>query len=133
MYEGARIFNDVAYNDGYTMGDRAMYYLIGMATALALIAVLGNVKSLASLGKRTLPIYIMHMPVYAFLVELGTYEIAGEKGVPAVAGWVFLAAGGCICLFGTKVFAGIFNAVANLWYKTLPGLFAGKADKAQSA
>ena len=44
-----------------------------------------------------------------------------------------LAAGGCICLFGTKEFAGIFNAVANLWYKTLPGLFAGKADRAQSA
>ena len=133
VYEGARIFNDVAYTDGYTMVDRAMYYLIGIATALALIAVLGNVKSFASLGKRTLPVYIMHMPAYAFLVELGTYEVAGEKGIPAVAGWVFLAAGGCICLFGTKEFAGIFNAVANLWYKTLPGLFAGKADKGQSA
>ena len=42
VYEGARIFNDVAYTDGYTMVDRAMYYLIGIATALALIAVLGQ-------------------------------------------------------------------------------------------
>ncbi|WP_294451915.1 acyltransferase family protein [uncultured Gemmiger sp.] len=133
VYEGARIFNDVAYNAGYTAADRAMFYLIGLATSLALIAVLGNVKSLASLGKRTLPIYILHMPVYAFLVELGTYEIAGEKNIPAVAGWVFLTAGGCICLFGTKPFAVVLNFAANIWYKILPGLAARSGDRTASA
>ena len=120
VYEGARIFNDVAYNDGYTMEDRAWFYLIGILTSLVLIAFLGNVRTLASLGKRTLPVYIMHMPVYAFLVELGTYAIAGEKEVAAVAGWVFLAAGGTICLFVSAPIAGLFNLVANIWYKLLP-------------
>ena len=124
VYENARIFNDVAYNSGYTAVDRAMFYLIGLATSLALIAVLGNGKTLAALGKRTLPIYILHMPAYAFLVELGTYAIAGEKNIPAVAGWVFLAAGGCVCLFGAKPFAALFDIVANIWYKILPGLAA---------
>lgn len=124
VYENARIFNDVAYNSGYTAVDRAMFYLIGLATSLALIAVLGNGKTLAALGKRTLPIYILHMPAYAFLVELGTYAIAGEKNIPAVAGWVFLAAGGCVCLFGAKPFAVLFDIVANIWYKILPGLAA---------
>lgn len=133
VYEGARIFNDVAYTSGYTAADRAVFYLIGLATSLALIAVLGNVKSLASLGKRTLPIYILHMPVYAFLVELGTYEIAGEKNLPAVAGWVFLAAGGCIGLFGAKPFAVILDFVANIWYKILPGLAARSGDRTASA
>ena len=46
VYEGARIFNDVAYTAGYTIADRAMFYLIGLASALALIAVLGNVRAL---------------------------------------------------------------------------------------
>lgn len=133
VYEGARIFNDVAYNSGYTPADRAMFYLIGLATSLALIAVLGNVKSLASLGKRTLPVYILHMPAYAFLVELGTYEIAGEKNIPAVAGWVFLAAGGCICLFGTRPFAVLLDFLANIWYKILPGLAARSRNKTASA
>ena len=102
------------------MEDRAWFYLIGILTSLVLIAFLGNVRTLASLGKRTLPVYIMHMPVYAFLVELGTYAIAGEKEVAAVAGWVFLAAGGTICLFASAPIAGLFNLVANIWYKLLP-------------
>ena len=133
VYEGARIFNDVAYTAGYTIADRAMFYLIGLASALALIAVLGNVRALASLGKRTLPIYIMHMPVYAFLVELGCYEAAGGKGVPAVAGWVFLAAGGCVCLFGAKPVTAVFGFAANLWYKVLPGLAKRAGDAGAKA
>ena len=133
VYEGARIFNDVAYTAGYTIADRAMFYLIGLASALALIAVLGNVRALASLGKRTLPIYIMHMPVYAFLVELGCYEAAGGKGVPAVAGWVFLAAGGCVCMFGAKPVTAVFGFAANLWYKVLPGLAKRAGDACAKA
>ena len=128
VYEGARIFHDVAYNAGYTPADRALTYLIGLGTALALIAVLGSVRTFAELGRRTLPIYIMHMPVYAFLVQLGTYEAAGEKGAAAVAGWVFLAAGGCICLFGAKPIAWLFGLAANLWYKVLPGWLGRTRD-----
>ena len=124
VYESPRIFHDVAYRDGYTMVDRAMVYLIGLSTALALIAVLGNVRIFADLGKRTLPIYILHLPAYAFLVELGCYETVAGKVLPAVVGWVFLAAGGAICLFGSRPFTALFNLVANLWYKILPGLFS---------
>ena len=129
VYEGARIFHDVAYTDGYAMSDRAATYLIGLLTVLALIALLGRVQTLASLGRRTLPVYIMHMLVYAFLIELGAYEAAGGKGTLAVAGWVFLAAGGCIGLFGSRPASAIFDLVANLWYKKLPALLrAGRQD-----
>ena len=125
VYEGARIFHDVAYGEGYAVSDRALTYLIGLVTAVALIAVLGRVRLLADLGRRTLPIYILHMPVYAFLVQLGTYEAAGGKGALAVAGWVFLAAGGCVCLFGSRPAAAVFDWAANLWYKKLPALWQG--------
>ena len=133
VYENARIFQDTAYGAGYTVADRAIFYLIGLASSLALIAVLGNVRILAGLGKRTLPIYIMHMPVYAFLVELGTYEAAGGKGILAIAGWVFLAAGGCICLFGAKPVTAVFGFAANLWYKVLPGLAKRAGDAGAKA
>ena len=129
VYEGARIFNDVAYTDGYTMTDRGLFYLIGLLSALALIAALGNIRPLASLGKRTLPIYIVHMPVYAFLVELGVYAVANEKGMPAMAGWVFLAAGGTVCLFGAVPIAALFDFVASLWYKWMPAAFRIARDE----
>ncbi|WP_294496608.1 acyltransferase family protein [uncultured Gemmiger sp.] len=130
VYEGARIFHDVPYHEGYTMLDRGMFYLIGLATALALLAVLGRGQLLAGLGRRTLPIYLVHMPVYAFLVQLGCYEAAGGKGTVSVAGWVFLAAGGCVCLFGSKPFTALFDLVANLWYKVLPSFLRRRSGPA---
>ena len=75
VYEGARIFQSDAYAvGGYLMQDRAVFYLLGFGTVLAITPILGLIKPLASLGQRTLPIYILHMPLYALLVQLGCYE-----------------------------------------------------------
>ncbi|MDD4850506.1 MAG: acyltransferase family protein [Gemmiger sp.] len=126
VYEGARIFHDAPYGAGYTMATRAAFYLIGILTTLALVAVLGNSRTLASLGRRTLPVYILHMPVLAFLIELGTYAPPNEKGALAVAGWVVFAAGGTVCLLAAKPVCALFTGVANLWYKGIPALLRQK-------
>ena len=57
VYEGARIFQSDAYAvGGYLMQDRAVFYLLGFGTVLAITPILGLIKPLASLGQRTLPI-----------------------------------------------------------------------------
>lgn len=81
VYEGARIFQSDAYAvGGYLMQDRAVFYLLGFGTVLAITPILGLIKPLASLGQRTLPIYILHMPLYALLVQLGCYEACASHG-----------------------------------------------------
>ena len=124
VYENARIFHDVAYGDGYTMLSRGAFYLIGTLTALFLISALGNCKTLASLGKRTLPIYIFHMPVLWFLIQLGVHDMAATKGIPALAGWLVLVVGGVVCFFGSKPVCTVCTGIANLWYKILPSVIA---------
>ena len=57
LRESAKIFNDVAYGEGYAMPDRARFYAIGIVTSLALIAALGGCKAFAGLGKKTLAVY----------------------------------------------------------------------------
>ena len=89
VYEGARIFQSDAYAvGGYLMQDRAVFYLLGFGTVLAITPILGLIKPLASLGQRTLPIYILHMPLYALLVQLGCYEACASHGLPAVITWL---------------------------------------------
>ena len=124
VYEGPTIFHDAAYGAAYQMADRSLFYLVGTLTALALITILGGSKTLAGLGKRTLPVYILHMPVLAFLQQLGTFEPPNTHGAWAVAGWVLLTAGGAVCFLSAKPVCAVCTGVANLWYKTLPGLIA---------
>ena len=47
LRESAKIFNDVAYGDGYAMPDRARFYAIGIVTSLALIAAQKNAGGLS--------------------------------------------------------------------------------------
>ena len=134
VYEGARIFQDAAYQAGFAMADRAVFYLVGLATSLALIGLLGQCRALADLGRRTLAVYVLHMPVLAFLIELGTYAPPNDKGTLAVAGWVAVTAGGTLCLLASRPVTAAFTAAADLWYKTLPALLQrGAQDRSTRA
>ena len=101
LRESAKIFNDVAYGEGYAMPDRAWFYAIGIMTSLALIAALGGCKAFAGLGKKTLAVYLFHMPIFAFYSELGFFRLAHEKPLPVTVVFVLLEALGCVCLLAS--------------------------------
>lgn len=125
VYEGARIFQSDAYAvGGYLMQDRAVFYLLGFGTVLAITPILGLIKPLASLGQRTLPIYILHMPLYALLVQLGCYEVCASHGLPAVITWLCFIIPAVVALCASAPVCAILNGIANIWYKTLPALFS---------
>lgn len=115
--DSANIFNDVPYGDGYTMSDRAVFLLVGIVTSVALVAALGGCRALAPLGRRTLPIYLLHLPILTFLVDLGFYEPAREKPVAVIIAWFTLEALGAICLLYSTPVNRVFNTLANLWYR----------------
>lgn len=117
--ESAKIFNDVPYGEGYAMQDRAVFLLVGIVTSIGLVAALGGCRIFANLGKRTLPIYLLHMPILTFLVDLGFYEPAREHPVPVIIAWVVLEATGCLCILYTGPVNRIFTWLANLWYRPL--------------
>lgn len=124
VFENGRIFQASSYAaDGYAMQDRAAFYLVGLLTTLALAGVLGGCKPLAGLGRRTLPVYILHMPTYALLVELGTYAAVNERGLAAELPWVAFAVMGTVCACASAPVCALMNGAANLWYKTLPALW----------
>lgn len=114
--ESAKIFNDVAYGEGYAMSDRAVFLLVGIVTSVGLVAALGGLRPLAGLGKRTLPIYLLHLPILTFLVELGFYEPARERPVAVIIAWVTLEALGCLCILYSHPVNTALNRLANLWY-----------------
>ena len=106
------------------MQDRAVFYLLGFGTVLAITPILGLIKPLASLGQRTLPIYILHMPLYALLVQLGCYEACASHGLPAVITWLCFIIPAVVALCASAPVCAILNGIANIWYKTLPALFS---------
>lgn len=115
--DSAKIFNDVAYGEGYTLSDRALFLLVGIVTSVALVAVLGGLRPLAPLGRRTLPIYLLHMPILTFLVDFGFYEPARERPVAVIIAWFTLQALGCLCILSSEPVNRLFNWLANLWYR----------------
>lgn len=115
--DSAKIFNDVAYGEGYTMSDRALFLLVGIVTSIALVAALGGLRALSPLGRRTLPIYLLHMPILTFLVDLGFYEPAREKPVAVIIAWFTLQALGTLCILCSGPVNHLFNTLANLWYR----------------
>lgn len=117
LSESAKIFNDVAYGEGYAMEDRARFLLVGIVTSLGLVAVLARFRPLAFLGRRTLPIYLLHMPMLTFLVDLGFYEPARQMTTPVIVAWVLLEAIGCLCMLGNEPMNRAFGAIANVWYR----------------
>ena len=106
------------------LGNAAVFYLLGFGTVLAITPILGLIKPLASLGQRTLPIYILHMPLYALLVQLGCYEACASHGLPAVITWLCFIIPAVVALCASAPVCAILNGIANIWYKTLPALFS---------
>lgn len=115
--ESAKIFNDVAYGEGYALPDRALFLMVGIVTSVGLVAAVGGCRIFAPLGRRTLPIYLLHFPILTFLIELGFYEPAREHPVPVIVAWVVLEATGCFCMLYSQPVNRLFNFVTNLWYK----------------
>ena len=99
------------------MPDRARFCAIGIVTSLALIAALGGCKAFAGLGKKTLAVYLFHMPIFAFYSELGFFQLAHEKPLPVTVVFVLLEALGCVCLLASAPVSKTFDAVANVWYR----------------
>ncbi|MFR3791454.1 MAG: acyltransferase family protein [Blautia massiliensis (ex Durand et al. 2017)] len=117
LSESAKIFNDVAYGDGYGMPDRALFLLVGIVTSLGLVAALGGCRVFAALGRRTLPIYLLHLPILTFLVDFGFYEPARQMATPVIVAWVLLEAIGCLCILNSEPVNRAFSWLANVWYK----------------
>ena len=126
-YEGARIFEENSYAvGGYTMADRAGFYLVGIATTVALAGLVGGSRALANLGRRTLPVYILHMPIYALLVQLGCYEASGSRGLGAICAWLCLMIPAVFALCTSRPVCLVMDGIANFWYKKKSDLLTKK-------
>lgn len=116
--ESAKLFHDVPYGDGYAPPDRALFYLIGFVSCVALVCLCANCKALAPLGRRTLPVYLLHLPILTALIECGVYEpLRGGATLPIVL-FVVLLTAGAVQLLGNRVVGACFNQLAGIWYKT---------------
>ncbi len=71
MDHSAELFHDVSYAGGDRVQYRVVFYLVGIATTAALTVLASRWHLLAGLGRHTLAIYLLHLPVQALLVELG--------------------------------------------------------------
>ena len=96
--------------EGYKDNKEEFYLLV-------LIAALGGCKAFAGLGKKTLAVYLFHMPIFAFYSELGFFRLAHEKPLPVTVVFVLLEALGCVCLLASAPVSKTFDAVANVWYR----------------
>ena len=70
------------------------------------------------LGTRTLPIYLLHMPVYAYMIHR-TDLFDRIIGTPAALAVFALMAVFCIVIFGNKWTAGIFNRFMGISFQKL--------------
>ena len=122
-FEGERLFQSASYAAGnYTMADRAVFYLVGTVTVLVMIGLAAGRPHLAALGQRTLPVYILHMPLYELMILLGCYQITAEKGWEGVLLWLGCFIPGALCALSSWPVWQATDCLCNLWYKTLPGL-----------
>ena len=108
------------------MADRAGFYLVGIATTVALAGLVGGSRALANLGRRTLPVYILHMPIYALLVQLGCYEASGSRGLGAICAWLCLMIPAVFALCTSRPVCLVMDGIANFWYKKKSGLLTKK-------
>lgn len=80
MDHSAELFHDVSYAGGDRVQYRVVFYLVGIATTAALTVLASRWHLLAGLGRHTLAIYLLHLPVQALLVELGLYDLMLREG-----------------------------------------------------
>lgn len=117
MDHSAELFHDVSYAGGDRVEFRLVFYLVGIVTTAALAAALSSRRALAGLGRRTLAIYLLHLPIQALLVELGAYDLMRGKPLPVVVVWVALLGGATLALLNWEPIQRVCNAVTNCWYK----------------
>ena len=71
----------------------------------------------AGLGRHTLAIYLLHLPVQALLVELGLYDLMRGKATIVVVLWSVLLAAVTLAVLNLSPVQRACDAVANCWYK----------------
>ena len=92
MDHSAELFHDVSYAGGDRVQYRVVFYLVGIVTTAALTVLASRRHLLAGLGRHTLAIYLLHLPVQALLVELGLYDLMRGKATIFVVLWSVLLA-----------------------------------------
>ena len=96
---------------------RVVFYLVGIATTAALTVLASRRHLLAGLGRHTLAIYLLHLPVQALLVELGLYDLMRGKATIVVVLWSVLLAAVTLAVLNLSPVQRACDAVANCWYK----------------
>lgn len=117
MDHSAELFHDVSYAGGDRVQYRVVFYLVGIATTAALTVLASRWHLLAGLGRHTLTIYLLHLPVQALLVELGLYDLMRGKATIVVVLWSVLLAAVTLAVLNLSPVQRACDAVANCWYK----------------
>ena len=108
---------DVSYAGGDRVQYRVVFYLVGIATTAALTVLASRWHLLAGLGRHTLAIYLLHLPVQALLVELGLYDLMRGKATIVVVLWSVLLAAVTLAVLNLSPVQRACDAVTNCWYK----------------
>ena len=117
MDHSAELFHDVSYAGGDRVQYRVVFYLVGIVTTAALTVLASRRHLLAGLGRHTLAIYLLHLPVQALLVELGLYDLMRGKATIVVVLWSVLLAAVTLAVLNLSPVQRACDAVANCWYK----------------
>ena len=113
----AELFHDVSYAGGDRPEYRIVFYLVGIATTAALVAAFSSGRRLTGLGRRTLAIYLLHLPILALLVQLQLFEPLRGAPVALPVLWYTLLAAAALALLNWQPVQTLFDFAANCWYK----------------
>lgn len=113
----AELFHDVSYAGGDRPEYRIVFYLVGIATTAALVAAFSSGRRLTDLGRRTLAIYLLHLPILALLVQLQLFEPLRGAPVALPVLWYTLLAAATLAVLNWQPVQTLFGFAANCWYK----------------
>lgn len=113
----AELFHDVSYAGGDRPEYRIVFYLVGIATTAALVAAFSSGRRLTGLGRRTLAIYLLHLPILALLVQLQLFEPLRGAPVALAVLWYTLLATAALAVLNWQPVQTLFDFAANCWYK----------------
>ena len=113
----AELFHDVSYTGGDRPEYRIVFYLVGIATTAALVAAFSSGRRLTGLGRRTLAIYLLHLPILALLVQLQLFEPLRGAPVALPVLWYTLLAAATLAVLNWQPVQTLFDFAANCWYK----------------
>ena len=111
------LFHDVSYAGGDRPEYRIVFYLVGIATTAALVAAFSSGRRLTGLGRHTLAIYLLHLPILALLVQLQLFEPLRGAPVALPVLWYTLLAAAALAVLNWQPVQNLFDFAANCWYK----------------